>query len=64
VVFVNYSREDRTVVLPASRAATMEAYVTSESMDLRRQPLPREGIVVPKRSVLTLLLNATKDRPH
>ena len=64
VVLVNYGREDRTVVLPAARSETMKVFVTSDSMNLQRQTIRSDGMVIPKRSVVTLLLQIAPERPR
>jgi hypothetical protein len=57
-VFVNVSRADRRVAIPAATSATLAAYVTSATRDLERQWMDRRAVVIPARSVVTVVFQA------
>jgi hypothetical protein len=65
-VLINGARTDKTVRLVADGVpAQLDAYVTSASTPLGTQPLrvERDAIVLPARSIMTVVSGSYLDRP-
>jgi O-glycosyl hydrolase len=58
IVFVNYSREERTVAVPGAKPSRMETFITSAERDLEKVPVTGSAVSIPARSVVTVVLQS------
>jgi molybdopterin-binding protein len=59
IVFVNCGGEDRSVAIPTAKGSAIAAYVTSETLDLQKQTAGKDAIAIPRRSVVTVVLDGS-----
>jgi O-glycosyl hydrolase len=59
IVFVNCGGEDRSVAIPTTKGSAIAAYVTSETLDLQKQTAGKDAIAIPRRSVVTVVLDGS-----
>ena len=57
LVFINHSKEDKQIVVDAINSHKAALYITDKTKNLERMQVELAGLIIPKRSVSTLVIN-------